>query len=443
MHALADILDTTGLFYYITMKQYERKIRDEENKRIRRVNISEKLKLIRSKNYNYAERFDFKNLKRFIPPSLRIESYAELFQLLSQLPIEQCMNPNVPLDTFFPCFFINGNYAWISANRNGHYRYFTKRKGGEVIGFDLLDLVEVSYKLSTLDAIKKITELLSLQIVDDRWRKEQKEKYFRNYQFLSNCLQNKQMSDSAVTLYIHECFPVLDALNGLGTFHIHKKQYAYKGQNVFFASSSHLALHISGFSSSKVAKMINLLAVLGFIEKVPVSEIHPALLAEAAKIRERRNLGNMIGFYIVHSFEHVLSEAEMRAKLLSANGVKYSNLSKLFVTEIFGSDFAESVYVQMIQKNKKQPEKKSSTLYNHLDHHFAKILDQFGYVTKSMVLSQPIEGYTDKQCKSHLNQFWTFLIRKYGCSYQKPTCEMKQKYGLTSSEYVAIKIRDN
>lgn len=443
MHALADILDKTGLFYYITMKQYERKIRDETIKRIRRVNVSEKLKLIRNEGSNFAERFDFRSLKRFVPPSTHIESYADLFQLLAQLPIEQCINPSVPLDTFFPCIFINGNYAWISANPNGHYRYFTKRKGGEVIGFDLLDLVEVSYKLSTFDAIQKIADLLSLQISEDQWRKEQKEKYFRNYQFLFNFFQNKQTSSLTVSLYLHECFPVLDALNGLGVFHIHKKQYAYKGQNVFFASSSHLALHINGFSSSKVAKMINLLAVLGFIEKVPISAIHPSLLAEAVKIRDRRNLGNMIGFYIVHSFEVVLREAEKRADLLAASGVRYSNLSKGFIKAIFGPDFVDSIYVQIIQKNKKQPEKKSSTLYSHLEQHFAKLLDQYGFVTKSMVLSQPIEGYTDKQCRSHLNQVWSFLIQKYGCNYQKPTREMKQKYGLSSSEFVAIKTRDN
>lgn len=426
MVATAEALDATGLFYFAATQ--------EENRSFRRMNVAEKLKLMREKKWQGKLHFEL--LKEYLPSGdLHIESYADLFHFLSKLPLNRCFQPQVPLDTYFPCLFVRGNYAWISVKDN-HYRYYTKRKGKKVIGLDLLDLVEVSYQLSPIEAIRKVSELLSIPIVDNRWKKEQREKYFRNYQWLSSC---SSRIDPHLFLYVCEGLPVLEALNGLGALYVHKERFSYKGQNIFFASNYHLARYIEGFSPSKVNKLVNLFAVLGFVEKVPIEFIHPALMEKTAKIRNRRNLANTIGFYIVYPFEQVSDIAAKRAEILLKEGIRYSNLSKALIEDVFGEGFAQAVYVQEIQKNKHNPQKKAAFLYEVFEHRFQSLLEQNGYVTKSMILQEPIEGFQETQCKNHLNQYWSHLLSKHNCRYQKPTKEMKEQLSLPTMEYIAFK----
>ncbi|MFF2531627.1 hypothetical protein ACFVS2_22235 [Brevibacillus sp. NPDC058079] len=440
MHALSDILDTTGLFYYMTMKDYERK--DHKKKKIqphivRRVYPTEKMRLVQSENKTYSSQFDFKLLRKHMGGVVKVESYDELFGFLSQLPIGECMIPSIPLNTYFPCKFIFGNYAWISQNKSGHYRYFSKKKGGEVVSFDFLDLVEIMYGISTMEAIDKVLEIYSIRFMEEVWKKEQKEKYLRNYQFIKSELQNEQRYPG-LHRYLKEFIPLLESMNALGTLHIHKKEYSYHGQNLFFASNSHIANFLGIYTSSKVVKLLNLFASLGFIEKAPSNELHPLFLKESARITEQRGLGNMVSFYIVHSFEEIAQKAEERAILLEKNGIRYSNLSKTVLSKVFGIDFADTVYVQTVQKNKKRQGKRLEVVQHQLELNFLGVIRQMQYVTKSMVLEKQVGELTEKQKKHHLNQIWTYLIERYECNYSKPTTELKSKLQLKTSEYVAI-----
>lgn len=438
MQALSDVLDTTGLFYYVTMKDYERREvrRKPKAKLVRRVNPFEKNRLVSNRENDYALMFDFKKLKKLKGEITRIDSYEDLFSYLSLLPIGECMIPTTPLNTYFTCRFIYGNYAWISQNKNGHYRYFSKKKDGETVSFDLLDLIEIVFGLSSMEAVEKAVDLLSIRFMEDVWKKDQKEKYLRNYQFIHS---DARSDYPTLFEYIDGCLPLIEAMNALGTLHIHKKEYAYKGHNLFFASSSYISQFVGFYTSSKVVKLINLFAVLGLIEKAPVEDLHPVLRKESAKIAELRSLGNMISYYIVNSFELIAPIAEERAKNLKRNGIRYSNLSKAVVLKVFGAEFAETIYVQTIQKNKKKTERKSTTIQKSLETNFEKILNEHNFVTKSMILDCPIGELTEKQKKHHLNQIWSFLIEMNQCEYIKPTTAMKEMMGLKSSEYIALR----
>lgn len=437
MQALSDILDTTGLFYYVTMKDYERR----ENKRkpkaklVRRVNPTEKNRLVNNRGLDYASMFDFKKLRKSKQEEVRIDSYEELFTSLSLLPIGECMLPATPINTYFTCRFIYGNYAWISQNKSGHYRYFSKKKEGETVSFDLLDLIEIVYGISSIEAVDKAVELLSIRFMEDVWKKEQKEKYLRNYQFINSKLQTDYPT---LHEYIGDCFPLLEAMNALGTLHIHKKEYAYKGHNLFFASSSYVSQFVGFYTPSKVVKLLNLFAVLGLMEKAPVEDLHPILRKESMKIAEMRSLGNMVSYYIVNSFEEVARTAEERAKEMKRNGIRYSNLSKSVIAKVFGTPFAERIYVQTIQKNKRNEERKSSTIQSGLEVNFKRLLDEKGYVTKGMILECPNGDLTDKQKKHHMNQIWSYLVESNHCEYIKPTKAMKEEMGLVSFEYLAL-----
>ncbi|MBP1308823.1 hypothetical protein JOD82_001843 [Paenibacillus sp. 1182] len=440
MQALSDILDTTGLFYYMTMKDYERSERKQRKYKpqlVRRVFPTEKARLVQNGSALYTCLFDFKVLRRYVDKTLRIESYEELFRFLSQLPFHECMNPAITLDTYFPCKYIFGNYAWITQDSNGHYRYFSKKKSGDVVSFDLLDLIEIAYGIPTMEAVEKATEIFSIRFMEEVWKKEQKEKYIRNYQFIQSEIQDENQYPMLYR-YLREFAPLLEALNALATLHIHKKEYSYKNHNSFFASSSHITNVMGMYTSSKIAKLLNVFAVLGLIEKVPTSELHPLFLKESLKISEQRCLGNTVSFYIVHSFEQVAEEAERRAALLNQNGIRYSNISKTVLSKVFGLEFAESIYVQTIQKNKKKQAKRLEVVQHQLEINFLEKARRASVVTKSNVLEQEVGELTEKQKKHHLNQIWTYLMEKYHCEYIKPTSQMKKEFALSTSEYIAI-----
>ncbi|WCF11698.1 hypothetical protein NDS46_30590 (plasmid) [Paenibacillus thiaminolyticus] len=436
MHAFSDNLDATELFYYGTVYDCDRNGQSGKRRKqtTRRVNQLQKKQLVSNRFFDCPKLFEFKKLQS--KESTKIESYEDLYSYLSLLPIGECMSPAIPINTYFSCRFISGNYAWISQNKQGHYRYFSKKKDGGAVSFDLIDIIELVYGVSTMKALEKALELFKIQFMEDAWRKEQKEKYLRNYQFLNSKLQ-KQCP--VLHEYLKDCIPLLVGMNALGTMHIHKKEYAYKKENLFFASNSYIAQFLGFYTASKVSKLVNMFAVLGLIEKVPLDELHPLFRTESLKISEMRGLGNVVSYYIIHSLEAAARIAEKRAKQLKTNGVQYSNLSKCVVEKIFGTQFAQTIYVQTVQKNKKKVHQKNVTIQKSLEDNFVKTINQYGYATKTMVLGVPIADITDRQKKYQLNQIWSYLIEVYKCDYIKPSIEIKEEYGLVNFEYIALK----
>lgn len=442
VNAVADIVDKVGILYYITMMKFERKEREKRKKRAitRRVSPTEKIQLIQEYRDEWTNIFQFKEIqKEMKPQNLHIESYQELYQLLSHIDIGKCFSPAIPTNKFFDCYLFKGNTAWISITTKGHYRYYSKKRKSGTVSFDFLDLIEIYYGVPTYEAIDKIVRSFSICFMEDVWKKTLQNKYKRNEDFIIDRLPHYPH----VFALLSENARLLNTLNILGNFHIYKKEYQYKDQNVFFASGSHIAHFLETSNVSKVNQFINLFSVLGLIEKVPSFHIHPVFLKESTDIVDRRNLGNRINYYIVHDFEKVMATAEKRAELLVRHGVRYSNMSKATIEKIFGSSFAEAIYVQTVQKNKKQVNKQRSTIEKRLEAHFQRALNEMGYVTKSTILSMPLPDIEPKQAKNYLNQIWGYLMETYQCSYKKPTKKVKQELELDSFEYIARKEKPN
>lgn len=434
--ALSDILDTTGLFYYMTMKDFERNNRKKRKDSVaRRVFPTEKtLLMMQERRKELIEEFDFSSVKQeYKSRSLHIESYEGLFHLLSQIDIGQCFSPNIPLNDYTPCRLIKGNYAWISRNEQGHYRYFSKRKDQVAISFDFLDFVEIYYGINAYEAIDKIVKLFGIHFMEEIWKRQRQQKYWSNEQFLHDSLQQFPHLSILLSDYTN----VLEAMNVLGNVHIYNKEYSYKGENVFFASTSHISSFLLTSNTSKVNQLINLFTTLGFIEKVPTSDIHPVFLKESTDIADKRNLGNRINYYIIQSFNEVATVAEERAKILLENGIRYSRISKIGIEKLFGTDFANDVYPQTIQKNKKRESSKKENIEFHLEENFLKLLNEQGYLTKTMVAYLPVFDLSLEKKQSYLKKMWGFLLNKYHCDYTKPTKQMKEEHQLPTYEYIA------
>jgi len=423
----------------MTMKEYERenekKGRKKKNEMVRRVfPMEKKLLIMQTKRKELLQHFDFTAIKQDVRNrSLHIESYEGLFHLLAQINIGDCFTPNIEVNSYTPCRLFNGNYAWISRNIQGHYRYFSKQKGQVAISFDFLDFIEIYYGLNTYEAMERIVKIFNIQFMEDYWKKERKQKYLKNEQFIHHSLTQYPHLNKLLSEHI----TVLEAMNVLGNVHLYKKEYSYKNENLFFASTSYISTFLETTNTSKVNQLINLFATLGFIEKVPSQEIHPVFLKESTDIADKRNLGNRINYFVVHSFSEVASIAEDRAEILLRNGIRYSRISKAGIENLFGSDFASAIYPQTIQKNKKREDRRKENIEKCLEMNFNLLLQKQGFLTKTMVIQLPVYELSIEKKASYLKKMWSYLLQKYNISYSKPTKAIKNEYRLVTNEYIA------
>lgn len=419
------------------MKDFERFYRKKQKEEeVWLNNVINKLKSSQKKRFDFVQHFQPKEIQKQLSNSfVWIETYDEFFRLLSCIDIGKCFNPPIPLNTFFPCYMVEGNIAWISLDKEGHCRYFSKPKRNHyVISLDLLDLVEIYYGVSTSEAVKILLEYLSIGVKEESWKDQQRKKYQQNRYFLHHLHEYPHLS-SLISDHLH----LLEMLNDLGESNLFNTQYVYQGHNLFFVSNSYLVNLVKNMSLSKTNRLLNLFATLGFIQKVPPHCIPPFLFQQSRRISELKKVGNCINYYIVLSFEVVAEEAERRAELLISNGIRFSNISKSGIERVFGREFAESIYVQSVQKNKNKRNKQRLIIEKYLEEYFVRLLNEYGYVTKSMVLSFPIPELEEKQKKRYLNEMWSYLLKTHQCEYFKPSKKIKEKLRLSSFEYIATK----
>ncbi|WCK57065.1 hypothetical protein PP175_28160 (plasmid) [Aneurinibacillus sp. Ricciae_BoGa-3] len=439
-HALQDITETTGLFYYMTMKNFERQIQQKSNKKYRKMDSLEKRLLHEQIKEKMTDIFSFEKMRSSICyKSLQINNYEDLFRYFSQADLFAFIKGVDSLDRFFPCGLIDGHYAWISKSNTGHFRYFSKGKDSPTIGFDLIDLLEIYYGTSTSLTIQNAVSDFQIKFMEDVWMDSQNKKYLENLTFIHGAKNRIQGAYPFLYDYIVGHIKVLETINVIANINIKNQAYSYHGQNIFFASNSYIANFLGNYTLSTTNKVINLFAVLGLIKKLPEKDIPSELLKESKTIADERSLGNIISYYIIPPMSEVLEYANDQAKILYENNVKYSNISKAKIAFVFGDAFAQSIYVQEVQKNKKKKAEVSPILHKKLEKTLNEILCDKGYVTKKMVAKKYIPKTSLGEREKELDKIWKSLLVRFNLSYVKPTNALKERFGLTNSEYIAVK----
>lgn len=437
--ALQDITSKTSLFYHITMHDFEsnRKKEHKHTSALRKLVPTEIKKVhLHKHKKQIIEQFNLNKIQEEVcNQNISIDTYPDLFEFISQIDIGKCFTPVINLNEYMSCRIFEGNYAWISRNQDGHYRYFSKRRKGKTVSLDLLDFVETCYGKSTYESIEIILQTFNIKFTEEYWKQEQQKKYFKNEQFLHHSLSLYPQLETLIS----ENAELLELMNVLGNLYLFKREYTYKNENLFFSSTSYLSRLLNTPNKTKVNQLVNLLATLGLIEKVPTHKIPPVLLKESSKIQNDRLLGNSINYYIVHSFEEVVHQAEQRAKVLLDNGIRYFSISKSVIENLFGLDFAQMIYPQIVQKNKLRTNDKKENIEKMLRKNFERLLNEQGYLTKTMVASLPVFDLSIEKKQAYLKKMWGYLLQQYDCDYSKPTKVMKERNDLPSYEYIASK----
>lgn len=437
---LEDITETTGLYYYLTMKDFERGEGRKVKKKSQKLSTQEKQMLHNQLKDRLDEIFSITSLKKSIAPKkVRINNYEQLFDFFSQSNMFEFVNGVKLLDTYFKCSILDGNFAWISKDERGHFRYFSKNTNHVVFGFDLIDLLEIYYGVPATETIERAVKELKINFMEDIWARNQNEKYLSNltvihgakkiigndFPFLFNCLDGQ--------------LKVLETINVIANINIKKQEFSYLGHNIFFASNSYIANFLNDYPLSTTNKVINLFAVLGLIQKIKEDDIPSTLLHESKMIADNRNLGNIISYYIVPPILDVLAEANYRAEVLSKNGISYSNINRAKIAFVFGEEFANNIYVQNIQKNKIRKSNIPKHIHKLLEDNLLKILDSKGFATKKMIAKKRLGKTTIKDREKELNKIWKALVLKHQLKYIKPNEEMKLKFGLKTNEYILMR----
>ena len=252
------------------------------------------------------------------------------------------------------CIFFEGNKAWIKQDDKGVYRYYSKDAEKHTVhGLNIFDLIEIREGVefgtvySMNNARKGLASDLGIVYSERQWEISQEEKYEKNTDIIQNADIEIQRDFPNLFGFIKNYLPLLEQLNDWGVKHILEKEHSFKGESIFFQSTTHMEKMV-GRDQTICSRTVNMFAVLGLIKKIREEDIPSSLMGVAQAIRGKRNEFKLVNFYTVPALNHqVLSEAEESVKRLNESGItSMFRISKKKIEQCFGEGFAKKVYVK-------------------------------------------------------------------------------------------------
>lgn len=358
-----------------------------------------------------------------------MDDFLEIFSSVDLLQFVKC---NSKLNQYFNCLFINGNYAWVSKNSSGHYRYFTRSKAEITFSLDFIDLFSIYLNAGFRRTVVTIDKMFGVSF-DDEWRLTQRQKYEDN-KFL---IEDEELLKGYKNLYlvIKNHLSILHAMNEIGDSNLIGKSLQCNNEAIFFSSTKYVkSNHNVKYSTSVINQVINLFSVLGLISKVREEDI-PAEYITMSKDRTKidKCRYNHISFYTIPNMEDILGEAENRAKILINHNIKYYSMSHYVVKRVFGEDFANQIYVQKVYGGvSKRKAKVFADEKEKIKHYFSVSVIENGFASKELLKKE-----TEMNDKN-FNKLWSELIGNVDHVKVKPNKAMKQRHNLITNENVII-----
>lgn len=380
------------------------------------------------------EIFDISVVNKHVEDCVRkgMNNFSEIFSSIDLLQFVKCNNK---INQYFDCLFINGNYAWVSKDTKGHYRYFTRSKAEITFSLDFIDLFSIYLNAGFRKTVVTINKMFGVSFADE-WRLAQKQKYEDN-KFL---IENKELLQSYPNLYslIKNHLGILRAMNEVGDNNLIGKFLQCNNEAIFFSSTKYLKNNYNvKYSTSVINQVINLFSVLGIISKIREQDVpseYITISKERMKIDKCRY--NHISFYTIPNMWDILDEAEKRAEILSKHNIKYYSMSHYVVKRVFGEDFANRIYVQKIYGGVGKYKTKMFVNEKEKVKHFFNIsVIEKGFASKELLKKD--SEMNDK----NFNRLWLELIDNIDHVIVKPNKSMKQRHNLKTNKSVII-IRD-
>lgn len=257
------------------------------------------------------------------------------------------------------CIFTPQNVGWIAKDDQGYYRYFSKsEKTGVVLGFSLLDLMEIAFedgfkddKQTYIKARTRLATVLNCNYREFDFENQQKAKYRNNLSIISNLDKIKETFPNLYSLIKSQLY-VLTRLHTFATANIMERKHAIKKEAVFFISLTDLkdyfeeSLNIKR-DRSTIASAINLFTSLKLLNKIPSATIKEdeTLYRIALNIRSDKIERRLINFMTIPSYnEELLAKAERIAKRLRKNKITTAkDITRNSLIRVFGIKRADEI----------------------------------------------------------------------------------------------------
>lgn len=373
-------------------------------------------------------------------------SAESLKRKIKSIPLQHFFRKDVQLNVPFPCMLKEGNEAWIYRNDDDLYFYVSKRKYEKgnrermFKTFDVIDLVGLRLNIHPDASISYIMNRLGYKYDIKEMLGWEERKYKDNLTFMEKDLSGYVATHNFLTPYLN----LFKDFQTIALDKLKKVNPAFHVDPLFFVSASDVAKIHDKYSSSHIARILNLFSLLGWISKVEDEKIPDTLLREAARIKLKIDKPNRIQFYRINSIRDVILDSELKALELEKNKVTLSTLDFHIVEAIFGRHEAEKVYVQETQtvrrkKSRLIPVRK--LINNDVVDLIEKSLVEFGMVSKEKIILTTIEQaphLDPKTIKNTINRYWNIWLNQFGCEQVRPTKELKKRLGLNTNQSIGV-----
>lgn len=356
-----------------------------------------------------------------------------LIDVLTRLDLTLIMKEAPGLNKPFSCSFFIHRKAWIFKSDKGVYRYYSKKKNS-IYSFDIIDLLSIFRNETKKELFVFLENKCKVFGITD-WHIKQKARYNQNRKTLEKLKNNPDLYPNLYKI-LHKHWNVLDSLNIYAIEKLGSKTCSIDGNSVFFLSNNHFKqVYEPKRSISTINQIINLICVLGFVQKIPISKIPESMLQKAEIVYKQAKTINRTTYYALSDFECVLQKAEYYAKTLNESKIPYHKITKRIVLELFGENFCNQIYTQETSGMKRKPdpiyfmgESNTYTEFERLESKFLSEIEKYGKCEKT-----PLEEST---IVSHhrFDEIWKALVTKHHCIEKKPTnsemtfFKMKRRY---------------
>ena len=359
--------------------------------------------------------------------------------------------PNVCEDEAFQCIFHNDSNpsAKISKTQKGDYKYFcfgrcSANKKGEDI-FDIIGKVK-GWGNNLKKTIQLIMEEMNIGIVESEWIKSQKEKYELGWCFKYDKHMSEDFREKFPLMHqildMGKMWEIWNEICGIGFTHI-DPEYQHEGEGIVFFSNRFIQNHIKDISQGYINQHINLLATLGIIKKIKDKDIPKKLLSRAIEeYKKNEEYQEIICFYTVELIYNAAHEAERRAGALQAAGFKIHDISRRYLIDMFGKEFADNVYDNRLEEV--FDEKKETDIYECLK----RKLEKKHYISFKNIKTKKITmikrrngniGYMSIKDKERLFKRCIERLKKdYNIKKIKLNKHLKEKLGIKDEGYYEI-----
>lgn len=358
-------------------------------------------------------------------------AYLRKQDLISYLGIDAKPNVN------FKCIFHNDNKpSAVIKNNGGYYKYFCNspvcisHKNGK--GMDIIDIVKIQENCDDSTAIMKLIEHFNIKLKDSTWINEQTKKFEVNMMLLSQLKERKNEFPN-LNRIIRFGIPLLMDILQIGKKNIFNRYLSTNGKSIFFFSNRYLA-GITNKDVSNINKYINLFCTLGLLNKVPYNEVNHKFRAMAIT---KANGKNGISFYTVPDYNEAFKTAEIRASIMLKYRFSIKGMSKKYLENCFGKDFANEIYLVNVKYTKR-----SESIRDAIEMFILEQIKTNGYFTKDMLMNYKLKvdnNYIKKGLKEYeFRRVLPDILQKYDLVYVKANKNINQKLGINTKKYVLI-----